>query len=92
MYLISDCVCSWLLCEYICDIVIYENYMIFNLSLYCFVNSLFVIDKNSLFKEIIKCIFFNYVCMYLMLYVYNLFVLNIGDFVYFLFVMIYYME
>lgn len=54
-------------------------------------NSLFVIDKNSLFKEIIKCIFFNYVCMYLMLYVYNLFVLNIGDFVYFLFVMIYYM-
>lgn len=52
MYLISDCVCSWLLCEYISDIVIYENYMIFNLSLYCFVNSLFVIDKNSLFKEI----------------------------------------
>lgn len=57
MYLISDCVCSWLLCEYICDIVIYENYMIFNLSLYCFVNSLFVIDKLVNLKKLLNVFF-----------------------------------
>lgn len=90
MYSISDRVCSWSLCEYISDIAIHENHMIFNLSLHCFVNSLSVTDKNSLFKEIIKCIFFNYACMHLTLHVYNLLVLNIGDLVYLSFVMIHY--
>lgn len=64
--------------------------MIFNLSLHCFVNSLSVTDKNSLFKEIIKCILFNYACMHLTLHVYNLLVSNIGDLVYLSFVMIHY--
>lgn len=90
MYSISDRVCSWSLCEYISDIAIRENHMIFNLSLHCFVNSLSVTDKNSLFKEIIKCILFNYACMHLTLHVYNLLVSNIGDLVYLSFVMIHY--
>lgn len=59
-------------------------------DLHCFVNSLSVTDKNSLFKEIIKCILFNYACMHLTLHVYNLLVLNIGDLVYLSFVMIHY--